>query len=99
MGESVISDWKTELEELRAQTDAFAHKVAKIAIPMALPAIPSPSHAGGVASQALSSGLARSEREDISERFEHFRAHQRRFAREREDFANSLIARMRRTEQ
>ena len=66
MGESVISDWKTELEELRAQTDAFAHKVAKIAIPMALPAIPSPSHAGGAVSQALPSGLARSERDDTA---------------------------------
>ncbi|WP_426424883.1 hypothetical protein [Bradyrhizobium genosp. A] len=87
-----MSDWRVELEALRAQTDAYAHGVAgKIVSPQHAPptvvvqtSVLRPIDWGG------------SEREKIGKRVANFRAHQRRLAREREEFASSTIAKLRR---
>jgi hypothetical protein len=95
-----MSDWKAELEALRAQTDAYAQSVAGKDV--------RPQHAppavAGLQSQpeVVETSVLRpidwggSEREEIGRRVAIFRAHQRRVAREREEFASSTIAKLRR---
>ena len=60
------------------------HAIAEPAKP---PAIVEPSRMPPVS-------LPKSERDEIQQRVSNFRAHQERFAREREEFAASLLKRM-----
>ncbi len=85
-----MHDWKSELDALVAETTAFA-KSLKVEIegPRSLPkeaiersGLSAPDYGG-------------SEREEIKKRVESFKAHQKRFMREREEFANSLLRRIR----
>ena len=93
-----MSDWKAELEAMLAQTDALARKVSAEAVSQR----PSPAVSAPVTRERAEPSRLRpvdwrvSERDEIHKRVESFRAHQRRFAREREQFASSVIAQMRR---
>jgi hypothetical protein len=86
---AAMNDWKSELDALVAETMAFT-KSLKVVIdaPRSLP------------EQALKrGGLSApddggSEREEIKKRVERFKAHQVRFTREREEYANSLLRRI-----
>lgn len=85
-----MHDWKKELDALLAETTAFT-KSLKIEIerPQSLPRkdtgqgrLSAPEYGG-------------SEREEIKKRVDSFQAHQERFMREREEYANSLLGRIR----
>ena len=80
-----MTDWKADLHALVQETMAFAKsnrveppKPRTIVEPSRLPPV----------------SLPKSERDEIRERVSNFRAHQERFAREREEFAASLLKRM-----
>lgn len=83
-----MHDWKSELDALVAETTAFARSL-KVEIELPQPkevveqGTPSvPDNGGG-------------ERDEIRKRVESFKAHQERFMREREEYADSLLRRIR----
>lgn len=82
-----MHDWKSELDALVAETTAFARSL-KIEIER-----PQPNEA---VAQATSSrpDYGGSERDEIKKRVESFKAHQERFMREREEYADSLLRRI-----
>lgn len=95
-----MSDWKSELEAMLVQTEAIAREAVARSIVILPPAPAEPSLPTlqkplpeKIATDAIDWGP--SEREQIAKRVESFRAHQRRVAREREDYAAATIARMR----
>ena len=85
-----MRDWKSELDALVAETTAFTRSLKKdIEHPRPQPqAVPKrdglsvPVHGA-------------SERDEITKRVESFKAHQERFMREREEYADSLLRRIR----
>lgn len=85
-----MNDWKSELDALVAETMAFTNSLKVVVnAPRSLP-----EHA--VERNGLSTlGGGGSEREEIKKRVESFKAHQERFTREREEYANSLLRRIR----
>ncbi|MBK3665610.1 hypothetical protein JJE66_30855 [Bradyrhizobium diazoefficiens] len=82
-----MHDWKSELDALVAETAAFARSL-KVDISR-----PQPNEA---VEQGTSSGpdYGGSERDEIKKRVESFKAHQERFMREREEYADSLMRRI-----
>jgi hypothetical protein len=75
-----MADWKTELNALVQETNAFV-KSLRVEPPMPR-TIVEPNRMPPV------KGIA-SEREEIRQRVANFQAHQQRFIREREDYASS----------
>jgi hypothetical protein len=80
-----MTNWKADLDALVEKTMAFA-KEHRVDPPMPH-TIVEPSRLPPV-------NLNNSERDEIQQRVSNFRAHQERFAREREEFAASLLKRM-----
>jgi hypothetical protein len=88
-----MRDWQAELDELFKQTTAFIKSVKlEIEVPRAPPpemvepvALPPNAKTGG------------SEREEIRKRVASFKAHQQRAIREREEFATSVLVRLKAT--
>jgi hypothetical protein len=80
-----MTNWKADLDALVEETMAFAKK-HRVDPPMPH-TIVGPSRLPPV-------NLNNSERDEIQQRVSNFRAHQERFAREREEFAASLLKRM-----
>ncbi|MHB0772900.1 hypothetical protein ACYCVF_31920 [Bradyrhizobium sp. 1.29L] len=81
-----MHDWKSELDALVAETTAFARSLKVDEQPqpkkVAEQVTPSVPDYGG------------SERDEIRKRVETFQAHQERFMREREEYADSLLRRI-----
>ncbi|MDA9448265.1 hypothetical protein XI01_16335 [Bradyrhizobium sp. CCBAU 21360] len=84
-----MHDWKSELDALVAETMAFA-RAMKVEIEQPTSQrkeivergdLGMPDHGG-------------SERDEIRKRVESFKAHQERFIREREEYADSLLRRI-----
>ncbi|TYO61385.1 hypothetical protein FXV83_38380 [Bradyrhizobium hipponense] len=85
-----MHDWKSELDALVAETMAFAKSVkVEIERPPSQPI--EIDERGGLS--VLDYGT--SERDEIRKRVESFKAHQERFMREREQYADSLLRRIR----
>ncbi|MFK4485014.1 hypothetical protein [Bradyrhizobium sp. USDA 336] len=85
-----MHDWKSELDALVAETMAFA-KSLKVEIER-----PRPPPKEAVDRGSLSvADYGGSERDEIRKRVESFKAHQERFMREREEYADSLLRRIR----
>jgi hypothetical protein len=81
-----MTDWRADLDALVQETMALTKSIR--AEPPMPRAVVEPS-------QTLpAANLNRSERDEIRQRVSNFRAHQERFAREREEFAVSLLKRM-----
>jgi hypothetical protein len=76
-----MTNWKTDLDALVEETMAFTKSVR------VGPTTPS----AVVEPNRMPANLDRSERDQIRQRVANFKAHQERFAREREDFAASLL--------
>jgi hypothetical protein len=81
-----MNNWKTDLDALVEETMAFT-KGVRVQLPMPR-AVVEPNRLPAV-------NLNNSERDEIRQRVANFKAHQERFAREREDYAASLLERMR----
>jgi len=81
-----MNNWKTDLDALVEETMAFTRGV-RVQLPMPR-AVVEPNRLPAV-------NLNNSERDEIRQRVANFKAHQERFAREREDYAASLLERMR----
>ena len=81
-----MNNWKTDLDALVEETMAFT-KGVRVQLPMPS-AVVEPNRLPAV-------NLNNSERDEIRQRVANFKAHQERFAREREDYAASLLERMR----
>ena len=81
-----MNNWKTDLDALVEETTAFA-KGVRVQLPMPR-AVVEPNRLPAV-------NPNNSERDEIRQRVANFKAHQERFAREREDYAASLLERMR----
>jgi hypothetical protein len=88
-----MDDWQAELEELFKQSTNFVKSVAlKIEVPRVRSrAIVEPVIAPPVAK------VTSSEREEIAKRVASFRAHQQRAIREREEYAASVLVRLKAT--
>ncbi|MBB4263037.1 hypothetical protein [Bradyrhizobium sp. CIR3A] len=83
-----MRDWKSELDALVAEAMAFALKVEI--------GQPRPQLKEGIDRDGVSlPDYGGSERDQIRKRVESFKAHQERFMREREEYANSLLRRIR----
>lgn len=80
-----MSNWKADLDALVEETMAFTKSIT-IQPPMPR-AVIEPN-------RILLMNLNKSERDEIQQRVASFRTHQARFAREREDFAASLLKRI-----
>jgi hypothetical protein len=78
-----MTDWKADLDALVQETMALTKSV-RVEPPVPR-AVVEPNWMP----------LNNSERDEIRQRVANFKAHQERFAREREDFAASLLKRMR----
>ena len=90
-------DWKLELDALIENTVAFANHVKRKPIPDLPVAMKTAEEAPQPVAPPVTITpilLATSERDEIRQRVSNFKAHQERFAREREDFAASQIKRM-----
>jgi hypothetical protein len=84
-GEIEMTGWKADLDALVQEAMALAKSIrVEPAIPRT---IVDPNRMPPV-------NLNNSERDEIQQRVSNFRAHQERFAREREEFAASLLKRM-----
>ena len=81
-----MNNWKTDLDALVEETMAFTRGV-RVQLPMPR-AVVEPNRLPAI-------NLNNSERDEIRQRVANFKAHQERFAREREDYAASLLERMR----
>lgn len=96
-----MGNWKSDLDALISDTMAFAAQVAgsisRVPVVQSLPAQVPPLPA--MATPATSSpdregqpnSWIKSEREEIARKVANFRAHQERWIREREDYANSVL--------
>ena len=88
-----MTDWKADLHALVQEAKALAKSRVEPAAPRAIVEAPmpctiiEPSHLPPIS-------LPKSQRDEIRERVSNFRAHQQRFAGEREDFAATLLKRM-----
>ena len=80
-----MTNWQADLDALVQETMALTKSVS--VEPTVTPALVEPNR--------LPANLDRSERDEIRQRVANFKAHQERFAREREDFAASLLKSMR----
>ena len=80
-----MNNWKTDLDALVEETMAFT-KGVRVQLPMPR-AVVEPNRLPAV-------NLNNSERDEIRQRVANFKAHQARLAREREDYAASLLERM-----
>jgi hypothetical protein len=80
-----MTTWKADLDALVEETMAFTKSV-RIEPPMPR-AVVEPNRMPPV-------NLNNSERDEIRQRVSNFKAHQERFARERDDFAASQLKRM-----
>ena len=80
-----MTDWKADLDALVQESIAFA-KIIPVERPKPR-TIVEPNRMPPV-------DLDNSERQEIRQRVSNFKAHQERFAREREDFAASQLKRM-----
>jgi hypothetical protein len=98
-----MTDWKADLHALVQETMAFAKNnrveppnPRTIAEPPMLHAIAEPAKPPAIVepSRMPPVSLPKSERDEIQQRVSNFGAHQERFAREREEFAASLLKRM-----
>jgi hypothetical protein len=80
-----MTNWKADLDALVEETMAFAkkHRVE----PPVPRAITEPSRTPPI-------NPPKSERDEIRQRVSNFKVHQERFAREREEFAASMLKRM-----
>jgi hypothetical protein len=84
-----MRNWKAELDALFADTTAFAQRSR------AKPEQAAP-HPREIVAKAAFPPVARgSEYEEIRKRVLSFRAHQQRFIREREEYAASMLRKMR----
>ncbi|MDR3489845.1 MAG: hypothetical protein P4M05_33810 [Bradyrhizobium sp.] len=80
-----MTDWKADLDALVQETMAIT-KTFHVQPPIPRKIVdPNPMPPAN---------LNNSEREEIRQRVSNFKAHQERFAREREDFAASLLKKM-----
>ena len=80
-----MTNWKADLDALVKESIAFAKSIpVEPPIPRT---IVEPNRMPPV-------NLNNSERDEIRQRVANFKAHQQRFAREREDFATTLLKRM-----
>ncbi|UVO30492.1 hypothetical protein [Bradyrhizobium arachidis] len=84
-----MRDWKSELDALVAEAMAFAESQVEIE---QAPASTEESRPRDGLSVPDYGG---SERDQIRKRVERFKAHQQRFMREREEYANSVLHRIR----
>jgi hypothetical protein len=80
-----MTNWNADLDALVEETMAFTKSV-RVEPPM-LRAVVEPNRMPPV-------NLNNSERDEIRQRVANFKAHQERFAREREEFAASQLKRM-----
>ncbi|MCK1489188.1 hypothetical protein IVB14_01790 [Bradyrhizobium sp. 180] len=81
-----MHNWKKELEALVAETTAFAKSLEiDIERPRSLP------REATEQDRLSAPDCGGSEREEIKKRVDRFQAHQERFMREREEYANSLL--------
>jgi hypothetical protein len=80
-----MTNWQADLDALVQETMALTKSVR--VEPTMTRALVDPNR--------LPANLDRSERDEIRQRVANFKAHQERFAREREDFAASLLKSMR----
>lgn len=85
-----MHDWKSELDALVAETMAFA-KSLKVEIERPRPQPTEIDERRGLSVPDYGT----SERDEIRKRVESFKAHQERFMREREEYAASLLRRIR----
>ncbi|MFB6451152.1 hypothetical protein [Bradyrhizobium tunisiense] len=85
-----MHDWKSELDALVAETMAFA-KSLKVEIERPRPHPKVVDERVGLSLPDYGA----SERDEIRKRVECFKAHQERFMREREEYADSLLRRIR----
>jgi hypothetical protein len=81
-----MTNWKADLDALVEETMAFTKSVR--VEPSMLRAVVEPN-------RMPPTNLNSSERDQIRQRVANFKAHQERFARERENFAASLLNKMR----
>lgn len=87
---ALMHDWKNELDALVAETMAFTKSLKlEIQLPRSLP---KEAVERGDLSASEYDG---SEREEIKKRVESFKAHQEHFTREREEYANAQLRRIR----
>jgi hypothetical protein len=81
-----MTNWRADLDALVQETMALTKSVrVEPPIPRAVVDL----------KRMLALNLNNSERDQIRQRVANFKAHQERFAREREDYAASLLERMR----
>jgi hypothetical protein len=80
-----MTNWKADLDALVQESIAYAKSIP--AEPLMPRTIVEPNRMPPV-------NLNNSERQEIRQRVSNFKAHQERFAREREDFAASQLKRM-----
>lgn len=85
-----MDNWKAELDALIEETMAFANEIAKD-ISRERPVSVQPAQPSRI--QTLDFGEP--ERDQIQKRVESFRAHQGRLMRERQDYAASVLSRLR----
>jgi hypothetical protein len=88
-----MAGWKADLKALVQEARALAKSRVELAAPRALFEAPVPRTIIEP-SRLPPVSLPKSERDEIRERVSNFKAHQERFAREREEFATSLTKRM-----
>jgi hypothetical protein len=87
---ALMNDWQAELEDLSRPTANFAKPVElKIEVPRVPPRV--------IVNPVVSPRVAGSEREEIMKRVVSFKAHQRRAIREREEYAASVLVRLKAT--
>jgi hypothetical protein len=87
-----MTDWKADFDALVQETKAFV-KNNRVEPLTPLTIIEPPVPRSFVEPIGLVT-LPKSERDEIRQRVANFKAHQERFAREREEFAASLLKRM-----
>jgi len=85
-----MRDWKSELDALVAEAMAFAGSL-KVELERPRPPLKEVDDLNGPSVPEDGS----SERDQIRKRVERFKAHQERLMREREEYANSLLRRIR----
>jgi hypothetical protein len=88
-----MRDWQAELDELFKQT---ASLVGRVDVKAELPRVPPQSAVEPVDQPALPKSGG-SQREEIIRRVATFRAHQQRAIRDREQYATSVLMKMRAT--
>jgi hypothetical protein len=91
-----VMDWKQELDALIESTMAFARDVQRQPIPDLPVAIRTAEQALADTSNPIPPPIVRpaSERDEIQQRVNNFKAHQQKMTREREDYYLQMRARM-----